>query len=329
MIKYFYQKNKKKPLIYEDIYSTNQTNFNLYHHLYSIEKNKIGREKEQKYNLKRVYLSLMKANLKSYNINDNSTINSIFIDLLIKKKKSHFLIQYNEMKISLNQKPLLNRYYSINESKIRLNKLENYYKHYFKFLAKPTLNNMKFNLLTHENGNQKAQLYFNKVYGQKRKDLKIQNEVEGEIIFNTSIKDCDSNEQLIYPSEIYKKCKECNKSIKCNNNKKIILRKKSSYNSIFSESINYNKSILHFNDDIDDCESLVNIIKGLKNKKNDEKENRIENKIKISELKKGYVKSSINKFNKGYFQKIFSINNYRNSLTNTEKKSIKKKKKSE
>ena len=103
MIKYFYQKNKKKPLIYEDIYSTNQTNFNLYHHLYSIEKNKIGREKEQKYNLKRVYLSLMKANLKSYNINDNSTINSIFIDLLIKKKKSHFLIQYNEMKISLNQ----------------------------------------------------------------------------------------------------------------------------------------------------------------------------------------------------------------------------------
>ena len=338
MIKYFYQKNKKKPLIYEDIYSTNQTNFNLYHHLYSIEKNKIGREKEQKYNLKRVYLSLMKANLKSYNINDNSTINSIFIDLLIKKKKSHFLIQYNEMKISLNQKPLLNRYYSINESKIRLNKLENYYKHYFKFLAKPTLNNMKFNLLTHENGNEKAQLYFNKVYGQKRKDLKIQNEVEGEIIFNTSIKDsienysttitCDSNEQLIYPSEIYKKCKECNKSIKCNNNKKIILRKKSSYNSIFSESINYNKSILHFNDDIDDCESLVNIIKGLKNKNNDEKENRIkDNKNKITELKNDFVKKSSINNNNGYFQKIFSINNYRNSLTNTEKKSIKKKKK--
>jgi hypothetical protein len=242
------------------------------------------------------------------------------------------------MKITLNQNPLLNRYYNINESKIRLNKLEIYYKHYFKFLAKPTLNNMKFNLLTHENGYQKAYLYINKVYGQKRKDLeRIQNEGKGEIIFNTSIKDsienysttitCDSNEQLIYPSEIYKKCKEYNKSIKCNNNKKIILTKKSSYNSIFSESINYNKSILLINDDIDDCESLVNIIKGLKNKKNDEKENRIENKIKISELKKGYVKSSINKFNKGYFQKIFSINNYRNSLTNTETKNIKEKKK--
>ena len=337
MIKYFYLKNKKKPIIYEEIYSTNQTNFNLYHHLFSIEKDKIGKEKEQNHILKIFYLSLIKYNLKVYN-DGNSTINLILLDLLIKKKKSHFLTQYNEMKITLNQNPLLNRYYNINESKIRLNKLEIYYKHYFKFLAKPTLNNMKFNLLTHENGYQKAHLYINKVYGQKRKDLEsIQNEGKGEIIFNTSIKDsienysttitCDSNEQLIYPSEIYKKCKEYNKSIKCNNNKKIILTKKSSYNSIFSESINYNKSILLINDDIDDCESLVNIIKGLKNKKNDEKENRIENKIKISELKKGYVKSSINKFNKGYFQKIFSINNYRNSLTNTETKNIKEKKK--
>ena len=340
MIKNFYQKNKKKPIIYEQIYSTNQTNYNIYHHLFSIGKDQIEKEKVQNQNLKILSLSLIKANLKAYINYENSTMNLILIDLLIKQKKSHFLTQYNEMKITLNQKPLLIRYYNINESKMRLNKLENYYKHYFKFLAKPTLNNMKFNLLTHENGNQKAQLYFNKVYGQKRKELiKIQNKGEGEIIFNTSIKDsienysttitCDSNEQLIYPSEIYKKCKEYNKSIKCNKNKKIILSKKASYNSILSESINYNKSILHLNDDIDDCESLVNIIKGLKNKNNDEIENRIEgNKMKITELKKGYVKqSSINNMNNGYFQKIFSINNYRNSYTNTEKKNIKEKKK--
>ena len=347
MIKNILYKTKTKSITFEETYSINKINFNLSHIKKTMTKVNLEKERQFKKRIKTNF-SLINSDLKIYDCKNNSRMNSILIHLLIQKKKSHILTLYNEMQISLNQKQLMNRYYNKKESDLRLIKLENYYKHYIKFLAKPKLNNLKFNVLINENGKQKAQLYFNKVYGQKKQETKkIEGEEEGERIFNTSIKDsidnysnysttmtCDSNEQLIYPSEIYKKCNEYKYII----NKQII-SKKSSHNSIFSESINFNKSILLQSGDIDDCESLVNIIKSLKNKCNEEKENKIDiGKIKITQLKingipieniKNSLKKQINKsiISNDYIKKISVINNFRNSFINTEKKSLKKKRK--
>ena len=63
----------------------------------------------------------------------------------------------------------MNRYNSFNESKMRFEKFENYYKTLFKFLIKTIFRNMYFNSSIHKNANQNGQIYFNKVWERKKK----------------------------------------------------------------------------------------------------------------------------------------------------------------
>ena len=90
------------------------------------------------------------------------------------------------------------------------------------------------NILIHDTAKEKAQLYFDMAYGRGKKQCqKEKNENIEDIIFDSNIKEtidnysttmtCDSNEQLMYPSEIYKKCiaiSNPNMLIKVNDNNK-------------------------------------------------------------------------------------------------------------
>ena len=136
MIKNILYKTKTKSITFEETYSINQINFNLSHIKKTMTKVNLEKERQFKKRIKTNF-SLINSDLKIYDCKNNSRMNSILIHLLIQKKKSHILTLYNEMQISLNQKQLMNRYYNKKESDLRLIKLENYYKHYIKFLAKP------------------------------------------------------------------------------------------------------------------------------------------------------------------------------------------------
>ncbi len=385
-----------KQIIYEEKYSIDQISFNNLIPFSSFERTIISKEKKINQKKKNRFSSLINNHLLIYDVEYNCGLNRMRINNIVNNKKSHILTLYKEMLISLNKKQLMNRFYNFSESEIRIVKFENYYKHYIKFLAKPILRNMIFNSLIHENANQKAQIYFDNVYG-KKKELKKKEEkipIQGEIIFNTSIKEkienysttmtCDSNEQLIYPSEIYKKCQEEDKKINKNtiinnnnnnnnnfNNNKIIPSKKSSKDtSILTESdyLNCNKSnlfIMNGYNEFEDNESLLNIVKTLRNnnniKKNEKNEKRAKsintNKItkeninlkknniqiektqiiKVKDLSKKNTLSPTFKskiINEGKStsnptsKKISFINNMRNSFINSENKTdIKPKKK--
>ena len=172
-----------------------------------------------------------------------------------------------------------------------------------KYLTKPNISFFYFNKLLHDSANQKAQIYFNNVYGNKKENKENNNIENNGTIFNTDIRETlenysttmtyDSNEQLIYPIDIYNNCKiDCikNKIIQSNN-----------FNSSFSESkitINDNKDNINqnnnndSNNDSDISESLLNLFNDLKKKpitkKNKtKKENEESNKSNnISEKKK-------------------------------------------
>ena len=201
------------------------------------------------------------------------------INCLIFKKKSHILTIFNEIKLSFNNKNILKRFYTLTECECRISRFENYYKHYLKYLLKPILRNYYFNNLIHERANQKAQNYFNLAYGHKlnnnNNNINNEKEINDIIIFNDSIKEtienysttitCESKEQLVYPSEIYKKCLEDNKMH--NKNSLIINR----INNIFSESeilLNSNKSNFIIQNEND---SIINMLKFLTKKKNSNK----------------------------------------------------------
>ena len=303
-----------KQIIYEEKYSIDENSFNNLIPFSSFKTTIISKEKEINQKKKNSISSLINNHLLIYDVEYNCGLNRMIINNIVNNKKSHILTLYKEMLISLNQKQLMSRFYNFSESEIRIIKFENYYKHYIKFLAKPILRNIVFNSLIHENANQKAQIYFNNVYG-KKKELKKKEEklpIQDEIIFNTSIKEkienysttmtCDSNEQLIYPSEIYKKCQEVDKKINKNNiinnnnnnynNNKIIPSKKSSKDtSILTESdyLNCNKSnlfIMNGYNDFEDNESLLNIVKILRNNNNIKKNEKNEKRAKSNNTKK-------------------------------------------
>ena len=202
------------------------------------------------------------------------------MNCLVRKKKSHIYSLFKEMEYEINScKDFFTKNYLIKESVYRLPKFEQYYKHYLTFLSRPYISNIYFNELLRENSKQKAQIYFDYNYGIKKENIKEEKNELKEIIFNADIRETlenysttmtyDSNEQLIYPIEIYNKCRnDYRNNSSCKN-----------MNFSQSEIVNLNKDYINQNNnDFDNNESLVNIINDLK-KKSRSKEKEIKKKI--------------------------------------------------
>ena len=151
-------------------------------------------------------------------------------------------------------------------------------------------------------------------YGRGKKQCqKEKNENIEDIIFDSNIKEtidnysttmtCDSNEQLMYPSEIYKKCNAIsnpNMLIKVNDN-----------NVDFSESeIVNNKSksnlFIQNENDFDNNESIVVIMNDLKNKSRSKSKSKLTNRYKTqTNLNRKYQNISLN--NKKSFTKTMPL----------------------
>ena len=232
---------------------------------------------------------LIKNNLHKHNSSPGRAYQDIIMTALVKQKRSHILTEFNEMKISINESLVLKRFYTLTESSFRLPKFKLYYKHYLKLLAKPTFNSEFINIIIHDTAKQKAQLYFDMAYGRDKKKS-IQKDINAnveDVIFDSNIKEtidnysttmtCDSNEQLIYPSDIYKKCKQKNN---------IVIQVNDDVN--FSESeigMNYNKSksnlLIQNECGCDNNESILMIMRDLKNKSRSKSKSKPKSKMNI------------------------------------------------
>ena len=247
--------------------------------------------------------SLIHSFLSKHN-SSPSSYSKMIITTIVNKQHSISLMRYNEMKINSSEQSALKRFYSLQESIVRIPKFELYYKHYIKYLAKPTFNSEAMNILIHDTAKEKAQLYFDMAYGRGKKQCqKEKNDNIEDIIFDSNIKEtidnysttmtCDSNEQLMYPSEIYKKCNAIsnpNMLIKVNDN-----------NVDFSESEIVNSKsksnlFIQNENDFDNNESIVVIMNDLKNKSRSKSKSKLTSRYKTqTNLNRKYQNISLNK----------------------------------
>ena len=100
--------------------------------------------------------SLIHSTLSKHN-SSPSSYSKMIITNIVNKQHSISLMRYNEMKIISNEQSALKRFYSLQESIVRIPKFELYYKHYIKYLAKPTFNSETMNILIHEKKKKKKQ----------------------------------------------------------------------------------------------------------------------------------------------------------------------------
>ena len=213
--------------------------------------------------------SLLSQTLQKHN---HFSYNNLLIHLLITKTPSHIYTAYSEMKLLLDQTESLRRMYSINDSHFRLPKFETYYKHYIKYLSKPTLTSESINKLIHEKAKKQSQVYFNMAYGYKKSNEKHNNDNNHQIIFDSTIKEtienysttmtCESNEALICSVEVFNE--NDIKSFFTKNGEITFTSNEFDLCGITAA----NRHMRNYNDvDIDnDNESILAIMKDLKNK---------------------------------------------------------------
>ena len=91
--------------------------------------------------------------------------NSILLNNLIVKKRSHYLAYLNEIAINTNiLKEQLKRFYIYEESKTRVPKYVSYYQNYLKFFCKPIFTDYFMNRKMVKHMEKVAQIFYNENY---------------------------------------------------------------------------------------------------------------------------------------------------------------------
>lgn len=145
------------------------------------------------------------ANNKKYICN----YQSLLIDSLIQKKKTHYTSVYKENLLSYVPKSYLTQFFPLQESLEKIPILGKYYKHYLQFLSRPKISNLSIRCILRKNNLQKALYYLSLKYGVKEENGK---KIEYDFCIKENIENCsttitcDSKEQLVYPIEIFKQC---------------------------------------------------------------------------------------------------------------------------
>jgi hypothetical protein len=139
------------------------------------------------------YMKAMnKVLYKKHNCNTDN-FNSIITENLIYNKNCHMVSILKDYMILDYIDEFLKRLYKLNESKERIPKIANYYKNYLKFFCNPIFKEFKINDVIQSYGDNKAELYYNRNYGNKKKPEKKQQQVNIDehlrTIFSTTVKD--------------------------------------------------------------------------------------------------------------------------------------------
>ena len=207
--------------------------------------------------------------------------NSILLNNLIVKKRSHYLAYLNEIAINTNiLKEQLKRFYIYEESKTRVPKYVSYYQNYLKFFCKPIFTDYFMNRKMVKHMEKVAQIFYNENYADEEDNNSKENKNQkcNFKIFSKTI-----NNEIDNCANFTKEEKDDNNY---NNNNKILDFFKKNKNNNDKDNDFYNKdndknnNKLQFrNNDLDLLENIYKItpIIDINKNKNISKENKNEN----------------------------------------------------
>ena len=113
------------------------------------------------------------------------------LNTLIKRKKCHYVADFNERILSMCQlRDFLKRYYTIEETKERIPKYVSYYKNYLTFFCRPIFVSYITNKKMVRHMEKVAQVFYNENYAEEDKDDKEKSKKKEKniVIFNKKIK---------------------------------------------------------------------------------------------------------------------------------------------
>ena len=113
------------------------------------------------------------------------------LNILIKRKKCHYVADFNERILSMCQlRDFLKRYYTIEETKERIPKYVSYYKNYLTFFCRPIFVSYITNKKMVRHMEKVAQVFYNENYAEEEKNDKEKSKKKEKniVIFNKKIK---------------------------------------------------------------------------------------------------------------------------------------------
>ena len=192
-------------------------NFHYHHLSNSNPSNNVKAKKKENSNS----LKIFESKLKNYKIYSNkklyelyncspSKYDSIILEYLLHNENCHLVSIFKDYMISDYIDEFLRRIYNIQESHERIPKFSDYYKNYFLFFCKPTFNNFSFNSIIQNYGENKAEIFYKKNYGNQgiensdaNENIEISSQSsEDENVFNDE--NIDNNNKNIFSEDIKK-----------------------------------------------------------------------------------------------------------------------------
>ena len=143
---------------------------------------------------KNIHLNLQLFSYKILEAKHNSTPELYLkrtLNILIKRKKCHYVADFNERILSMCQlRDFLKRYYTIEETKERIPKYVSYYKNYLTFFCRPIFVSYITNKKMVRHMEKVAQVFYNENYAEEEKDDKEKSKKKEKniVIFNKKIK---------------------------------------------------------------------------------------------------------------------------------------------
>ena len=128
---------------------------------------------KKKIHHKNMHLNLQLFSFKILEAKHNSTPELYLkktLNILIKRKKCHFVADFNEKIISMSQlRDYLKRYYTYEETKERIPKYVSYYKNYLNFFCRPFFVSYIINKKMVRHMEKVAQIFYNENYAEEEK----------------------------------------------------------------------------------------------------------------------------------------------------------------
>jgi hypothetical protein len=176
--------NRKLHLLKHNISNSKDSSFN----------NQNENSDKKKIQHKNMHLNLQLFSYKILEAKHNSTPELYLkrtLNILIKRKKCHYVADFNERILSMCQlRDFLKRYYTIEETKERIPKYVSYYKNYLTFFCRPIFVSYITNKKMVRHMEKVAQVFYNENYAEEEKDDKEKSKKKEKniVIFNKKIK---------------------------------------------------------------------------------------------------------------------------------------------
>ena len=192
------QKIMKQPLFKMFMNDSNRKLHLLKHNISNSKDSSFSNQNEnsdkKKIQHKNIHLNLQLFSYKILEAKHNSTPELYLkrtLNVLIKRKKCHYVADFNERILSMCQlRDFLKRYYTIEETKERIPKYVSYYKNYLTFFCRPIFVSYITNKKMVRHMEKVAQVFYNENYAEEEKDDKEKSKKKEKniVIFNKKIK---------------------------------------------------------------------------------------------------------------------------------------------